>query len=143
YEPEFRIVLVVPQLVFGVAGLFGFAVTAQGTLEGQFHWIAPIIFFGLEVAGTVVGAVASSLYIVDAYRDLAIEGFTCLIIFKNIFSFGLTFKAYDWLVHGGIREVFFALGAVQIIICFLSVPMCELAPMIPLIQITTTLPPAI
>ncbi|GAW18813.1 hypothetical protein ANO14919_082950 [Xylariales sp. No.14919] len=123
YEPEFRIVLVVPQLVFGVAGLFGFAVTAQGTLEGQFHWIAPIIFFGLEVAGTVVGAVASSLYIVDAYRDLAIEGFTCLIIFKNIFSFGLTFKAYDWLVHGGIREVFFALGAVQIVICFLSVPM--------------------
>lgn len=37
YEPEFRIVLVIPQFVFGVAGLFGFAVTAQGTLEGQFH----------------------------------------------------------------------------------------------------------
>ncbi|TGJ88227.1 hypothetical protein E0Z10_g546 [Xylaria hypoxylon] len=123
YEPEFRIVLIIPQLVFGVTGLFGFAVTAQGTLEGQFHWIAPIIFFGFEVAGTVIGAVASSLYIVDAYRDLSIEGFTCLIIFKNMFSFGLTFKAYDWLVHGGIREVFFALGAVQIVVCFLSIPM--------------------
>ncbi|KAI1423047.1 major facilitator superfamily transporter [Xylaria sp. FL1777] len=123
YEPEFRLVLVIPQLMFGVTGLFGFAVTAQGTLEGQFHWIAPIIFFGFEVAGTVIGAVASSLYIVDAYRDLAIEGFTCLIIFKNMFSFGLTFKAYDWLTHSGIREVFFALGAVQIVICLLSVPM--------------------
>ncbi|KAI0966967.1 major facilitator superfamily transporter [Xylaria arbuscula] len=123
YEPEFRLVLVIPQLVFGVTGLFGFAVTAQGTLEGQFHWIAPIIFFGFEVAGTVVGAVASSLYIVDAYRDLSIEGFTCLIIFKNMFSFGLTFKAYDWLVHSGIREVFFSLGAVQIVVCFLTVPM--------------------
>ncbi|KAI1304755.1 major facilitator superfamily transporter [Xylaria venustula] len=123
YEPEFRLVLVIPQLVFGVTGLFGFAVTAQGTLEGRFHWIAPIIFFGFEVAGTVVGAVASSLYIVDAYRDLSIEGFTCLIIFKNMFSFGLTFKAYDWLVHSGIREVFFSLGAVQIIVCFLTIPM--------------------
>ncbi|KAI1273310.1 major facilitator superfamily transporter [Xylaria sp. FL0933] len=123
YEPEFRLVLVIPQLVFAVTGLFGFAVTAQGTLEGQNHWIAPIIFFGFEVAGTVVGAVASSLYIVDAYRDLAIEGFTCLIIFKNFFSFGLTFKAYEWLVHSGIREVFFALGAVQIVVCFLTVPM--------------------
>ncbi|KAI2635216.1 major facilitator superfamily transporter [Xylaria nigripes] len=123
YEPEFRIVLVIPQLVFGVAGLFGFAVTAQGTLDGQFHWVVPIIFFGFEVAGTVIGAVASSLYIVDAYRDLAIEGFTCLIIFKNLFSFGLTFKAYDWLVHAGIRKVFFTLGAVQIVVCFLSVPM--------------------
>ncbi|KAI0815647.1 major facilitator superfamily transporter [Xylaria sp. FL0064] len=125
YEPEFRLVLVIPQLVFGVTGLFGFAVTAQGTLEGQYHWIAPIIFFGFEVAGTVVGAVASSLYIVDAYRDLAIEGFTCLIIFKNFFSFGLTFKAYEWLVHSGIREVFFALGAVQIVVCFLTVPMSK------------------
>ncbi|KAI0437814.1 major facilitator superfamily transporter [Xylaria telfairii] len=123
YEPEFRIVLVIPQLVFGVIGLFGFAVTAEGTLEGQFHWVVPIVFFGFEVAGTVIGAVASSLYIVDAYRDLAIEGFTCLIIFKNMFSFGLTFKAYDWLVHSGIREVFFTLGAVQIVVCFLSVPM--------------------
>lgn len=37
YEPEFRLVLVIPQLVFAVLGLFGFAVTAQGTLEGQFH----------------------------------------------------------------------------------------------------------
>ncbi|KAI0904811.1 major facilitator superfamily transporter [Ustulina deusta] len=123
YEPEFRLALVIPQLVFGVMGLFGFAVTAQGTLDGQFHWIAPIIFFGFEVAGTVIGAVASSLYIVDAYRDLAIEGFTCLVIFKNMFSFGLTFKAYDWLVQSGIREVFFALGAVQIVVCFLTVPM--------------------
>ncbi|KAI1154782.1 major facilitator superfamily transporter [Nemania diffusa] len=123
YEPEFRLALVVPQLVFGVAGLFGFAVTAQGTLEGRFHWVVPIVFFGFEVAGTVIGAVASSLYIVDAYRDLAIEGFTCLIIFKNMFSFGLTFKAYEWLVHGGIREVFFALGAVQIVVCLLTIPM--------------------
>ncbi|KAI8629271.1 major facilitator superfamily transporter [Xylariaceae sp. FL1651] len=123
YEPEFRILLVIPQLIFGVTGLFGFAITAQGTLEGQYHWIVPIVFFGFEVAGTVIGAVASSLYIVDAYRDLAIEGFTCLIIFKNLFSFGLTFKAYDWLVQSGIREVFFTLGAVQIVVCLLSVPM--------------------
>ncbi|KAI0109594.1 major facilitator superfamily transporter [Nemania sp. FL0031] len=130
YEPEFRIVLVIPQLVFGVTGLFGFAITAQGTLEGQFHWVVPIVFFGFEVAGTVVGAVASSLYIVDAYRDLAIEGFTCLIIFKNMFSFGLTFRAYDWLVHSGIKKVFFTLGAVQIVVCLLSVPMCKLIPRI-------------
>ncbi|KAI0404493.1 major facilitator superfamily transporter [Xylaria palmicola] len=123
YEPEFRIVLVIPQLLFGVAGLFGFAVTAQGTLEERYHWVVPIVFFGFEVAGTVIGAVASSLYIVDAYRDLAVEGFTCLIIFKNIFSFALTFKAYDWLVHSGIREVFFTLGGVQIVVCFLSIPM--------------------
>lgn len=57
--------------------------------------------------------------------DLAVEGFTCLIIFKNMFSFGLTFKAYDWLVEGGIKETFIALASVQVVICLLSIPMCE------------------
>lgn len=53
------------------------------------------------------------------------EGFTCLIIFKNMFSFGLTFKAYDWIVAGGIKETFMVLASVQVVICLLSIPMCR------------------
>ncbi|KAI4596241.1 hypothetical protein KJ359_005748 [Pestalotiopsis sp. 9143b] len=123
YEPEFRILLVIPQLIFGCLGLYGFAITSVGTLRSEYHWSVPIVFFGFEVCGMVIGAVSSSLYIVDAYRDLAVEGFTCLIIFKNMFSFGLTFKAYDWLVEGGIKETFIALASVQVVICLLSIPM--------------------
>jgi MFS family permease len=70
YEPEFRILLVIPQLLFGCMGLYGFAVTSVGTLNGDYHWTVPIMFFGFEVCGMVIGAVASSLYIVDAYRKL-------------------------------------------------------------------------
>ncbi|KAK7924610.1 hypothetical protein PG985_006664 [Apiospora marii] len=119
YEPEFRIFLVIPQFIFGCMGLYGFAITSQG----PYHYVVPIMFFAFEVCGMVIGAVASSLYIVDAYRDLAIEGFTCLIIFKNFFSFGLTFKAYDWLVEGGTEPVFYALASVQVVICLTSIPM--------------------
>lgn len=125
YEPEFRIVLVIPQLVLGCAGLYGFGITADGLLGEKYHWAAPIAFFGLVVAGMVVGAVASSLYIVDAYRDLAIEGFTCMIIFKNIFSYALTYKAYDWIQENQTRAtpVFNALATFQVIVCLLSIPM--------------------
>lgn len=66
YEPEFRIVLVIPQLIFGCAGLYGFGVTSSRLYE--FHWVWPIFFFALEVMGMVIGAVASALYIVDAHR---------------------------------------------------------------------------
>lgn len=69
YEPEFRILLVIPQLIFGCMGLYGFAITSVGTLAGEYHWAVPIMFFGFEVCGMVIGAVASSLYIVDAYRE--------------------------------------------------------------------------
>lgn len=56
YEPEFRILLVIPQFVFGCAGLYGFGITANRPTE--FGWFWPIFFFGLEVTGMVIGAVA-------------------------------------------------------------------------------------
>ena len=67
YEPEFRIVLVIPQLVFGCAGLFGFGIVANQLVD--YPHISPIVCFGFEVMGMVIGAVAASLYIVDAHRE--------------------------------------------------------------------------
>ncbi|KAM0329957.1 hypothetical protein ACHAQA_004125 [Verticillium albo-atrum] len=123
YEPEFRIVLVLPMFIIGGIGLFGFALTAGEILTGKYHYTVPLIFFGFEVAGMVIGAVASSLYIVDAYRDLAIEGFTSMIIFKNFFSFGLTWAAYDWIIQGGVRTTMLAIASIQVVICATSIPM--------------------
>jgi len=57
---------------------------------------------------------------------MSVEGFTCLLVFKNIFSFGLTVKGFDWIVKGGgIKPIFIALGSVQVGICALTIPMCE------------------
>ncbi|EMR86092.1 putative major facilitator superfamily transporter protein [Botrytis cinerea BcDW1] len=121
YEPEFRILLVIPQFIFGCAGLYGFGITANRPVD--FGWFWPIFFFGLEVMGMVIGAVASSLYIVDAHRDIAIEAFTCLLIFKNFFSFGLTWSGYEWLVKNGVYDTFMIVSSIQVGICLLSVPM--------------------
>ena len=68
YEPEFRILLVIPMLIIGGIGLFGFALTAGEVISRKYTYVPPLVFFGFEVAGMVIGAVASSLYIVDAYR---------------------------------------------------------------------------
>ena len=58
---------------------------------------------------------------------MAVEGFTCLIIFKNMFSFGLTFKAYDWLVANetNAAPVFNPIASVQLVICLSSIPLCK------------------
>lgn len=57
---------------------------------------------------------------------MSIEGFTCLLVFKNVFSFGLTFKGFDWLVDAGsTKHMFIALGSVQVAVCALTIPMCE------------------
>ncbi|KAK6430289.1 hypothetical protein LTR95_013557 [Oleoguttula sp. CCFEE 5521] len=121
YEPEFRLVLVIPQLIFGCAGLYGFGITSSNT--PVYGWFWPDFFFALEVMGMVLGAVASALYIVDAHREIAIEAFTCLLVFKNIFSFGLTYSGYGWLVKNGVKPVFMAISSVQVVICLLAIPM--------------------
>ncbi|KAL6716339.1 hypothetical protein ACLMJK_005905 [Lecanora helva] len=123
FEPEFRIVLVTVQLVIGCAGLYGFGITSNNV--NRYGWLWPDFFYALEVMGMVLGAVASALYVVDAHREIAVEAFTCLLIFKNVFSFGLTFGAYGWLVDGGILKVFYAIASVQVGICLLSIPMCK------------------
>lgn len=123
YEPEFRLVLVIPQLILGCAGLYGFGLTASNT--SKYGWFWPDFFFALVVAGMVLGAVASALYVVDAHREIAVEAFTCLLVFKNVFSFGLTFSGYGWLVEGGVREVFVAIGSVQVVVCCATGVLCE------------------
>lgn len=76
YEPEFRIILVIPQLIFGCAGLYGFGVTSARIVD--YNWFWPVFFFGLEVMGMVIGAVASALYIVDAHRKCPVPSIAIL-----------------------------------------------------------------
>ncbi|EEP82993.1 conserved hypothetical protein [Uncinocarpus reesii 1704] len=66
YEPEFRIVLVIPMLIFACAGLYGFGFVSGDVT--RYGWLGPEIFFGLMLIGMVLGAVASALYLVDAHR---------------------------------------------------------------------------
>lgn len=68
YEPEFRLILVIPMLIAAGVGLYGFGITSNRLLTGQYSYFVPLVFFGFEVGGMVIGTVASSLYIVDAYR---------------------------------------------------------------------------
>ncbi|PFH56855.1 hypothetical protein XA68_15850 [Ophiocordyceps unilateralis] len=123
YEPEFRIFLVIPMLILGGIGLYGFGLTADAISSGRYHYVIPPMFFGFETAGMVIGAVASSLYIVDGYRDITVEAFTLTIIFKNMFSFVLTWYAYDWVTHTGMRRLMVIIATIQVGVCLLSIPM--------------------
>jgi hypothetical protein len=77
----------------------------------------------------------SCVEILTCTGGMSIEGFTCLLVFKNIFSFALTFKGFDWIVDagrrsgrgggGGIKDLFVIVGSVQVAICALTIPMCK------------------
>lgn len=121
YEPEFRILLVLPTLIFTGIGLYGFGITAANTYK--YRWLLPDVFFGFIVASMVMGAVASAQYLLDAHRNIDVEIFTSLIIFKNIFSFILAHFAYGWIFTTGIKHMFVIFASIEVAICCLAVPM--------------------
>lgn len=76
YEPEFRILLVVFQLIFSGIGLYGFGITSTDTQK--YGWLIPDVFFMFVIMGMVMGAVASALYIVDAHRTFPTGCLDCV-----------------------------------------------------------------
>lgn len=57
--------------------------------------------------------------------EIAVEAFTCLLVFKNMFSFVLTFYAYEWFAHGGVKHTMIVIASIQAGICVLTIPMCK------------------
>lgn len=48
-----------------------------------------------------------------------------MIIFKNFFSFVLTFYAFDWITGFSIRTTMVVIASVQVVVCLTSIPMCK------------------
>lgn len=48
-----------------------------------------------------------------------------MMVFKNVFSFGLTFSGYEWLVRHGVRPIFMAVASVQVVVCLSTILLCE------------------
>ena len=78
YEPEFRILLVVFQLIFACMGLYGFGWTAGDTMK--YHWLLPDVFFAFVIIGMVMGAVAASLYIVECPHSRDVWQYTSALL---------------------------------------------------------------
>lgn len=70
YEPEFRLVLMFPVLLLGVAGFFGFG----ASIHYQTHWIGPVLTFGLANMAMAFETGCVFGYVIDSYEDLSEEG---------------------------------------------------------------------
>jgi uncharacterized membrane protein YadS len=71
YEPEFRIALVIPTLLFSGIGLYGYGIAALDI--DKYGWIVIEVFLACITISMVMGATASAQYLLDAHRDIAIE----------------------------------------------------------------------
>lgn len=77
YEPEFRLLLMIPAVIIGGIGYFGFG----WSIENGHPWIVPVILYGLTGMGGVYLAIPVYTYVVDSHRALAPEAFVTVCSF--------------------------------------------------------------
>jgi len=120
YEPEYRLVMALPIAISTAVGLMGFGWSAQE----RDSWIVPTIFFGVISFGCSLGSTTAITFCVDSYRQYAGEALVTLNFSKNIFH-GLVWSLFfpQWLEHSGSKDVFIAIGCIQLVCMLFSVPM--------------------
>ena len=120
YEPEFRLVMAIPVAITTVIGLMGFGWSAQE----RDRWIVPTIFFGVISFGCSLGSTTAITFCVDSYRQYAGEALVTLNFSKNVFH-GLVFSLFfaSWLEDDGPKNVFLAIGGIQIACLLTTIPM--------------------
>jgi hypothetical protein len=119
YEPEFRLFPMILCLIFTVLGL---------TLYGyglQQYWNPPLtaIVHAVMLFGILIGAISSSAYILDGFRDLSNEVFIMAMAFKNFFFYGMSYYVNDWIVTGGPMQMFGTFAGISAFVILLGFPM--------------------
>ncbi|MCJ1409172.1 hypothetical protein MMC19_003250 [Ptychographa xylographoides] len=118
YEPEFRLVLIIPVTVLGVCGFFGFG----ATVHYETHWTGPVLLFGIANMALAFASGCVFGYIIDAHTRLAEEAFVAINA-RNLLTFGLTYFVVDWLAADGALLVFNVLGGLFLFVCLLTIPL--------------------
>ncbi|KAH7383992.1 major facilitator superfamily domain-containing protein [Pyrenochaeta sp. MPI-SDFR-AT-0127] len=120
FEPEFRLPVMVTYLLFTATGFFAWG----ESLSKSDPWPIPVIVcMGLINLGVQLGTTSVVTYVSDCHREQSAEAFAIMNFIKNIFAFGLTFYANDWLVAQGVRAAFFVIGGTTAAVTLTTIPM--------------------
>ncbi|KAL2815118.1 major facilitator superfamily domain-containing protein [Aspergillus granulosus] len=119
YEPESRLLMVIPAAISTVIGLAGYG----WSIENEDHWIVPTVCFGLIYLGCVLGCTVAVTYCLDIHKSSAIEAQVVLSLFKNCHGLSFSLFIVDWVEASGPRSTFLTLAGLHLAFLLITVPM--------------------
>ncbi|OLL25166.1 putative MFS-type transporter [Neolecta irregularis DAH-3] len=119
YEPEYRLIMILPVALSVTIGLFGFGWSAQQ----KDAWIVPTLFFGVISFGCSLGSTTAITFTVDSYRPFAGEALVTLNLTKNLAGFAFSLFTNNFIDRDGTKTVFLTFGGIQLFVCLLGIPM--------------------
>ncbi|KAL4899286.1 hypothetical protein BDW74DRAFT_183818, partial [Aspergillus multicolor] len=110
YEPESRLLMMIPAVTATTMGLAGYG----WSIQAHTHWIIPTVCFGSIYFGCILGSTSAVTYVLDCHKKDAIGTQVILSLGKNIH--GLTFSLFvvDWVKACGPRNTFLIIAGIHL-----------------------------
>ncbi|GAA5977567.1 hypothetical protein JCM11641_006866 [Rhodosporidiobolus odoratus] len=106
FEPEMRLILMLPYAIFVIFGYVGWAMSYRN----HTHWMVPVICYGLTNAGQKFLSIGSVTYVIDVHRAQTSEAQAIINFLKNLISYFIGTKINGWVISVGIEDMFFILA---------------------------------
>ncbi|CUM66269.1 uncharacterized protein PRCAT00003930001 [Priceomyces carsonii] len=119
YEPEFRLIMIIPSTFFITIGLMGFGWSSHI----KDLWIGPILFFGSVSFGCSMASTTAITFAIDSYRVFAAESLVSFNFLKNLLGFIFSLFNTNFFHARGGKTTFITYGAVQLFISLFAIPL--------------------
>jgi len=106
FEPEFRLVLLIPMFFICGAGFLGWYGILKNDVAG---WIGPEVMYSIIYFGNGLGSSAIVNYTIDVHRKTSAEAFTIINFAKNMLIYGITQFVVDWILAWTIPTIMLVL----------------------------------
>ncbi|KAL4947653.1 major facilitator superfamily domain-containing protein [Aspergillus filifer] len=119
YEPESRLVMIIPAALMSVLGLAGYG----ASIEHHTHWLVPTVCFNAIYFGCILGSTIAVTYCLDVHKGDAIGTQVVLSLVKNCHGLAFSLFVVDWLKMAGPRDMFLAIAGIHLGFLFMTIPM--------------------
>ncbi|KAL6453704.1 hypothetical protein SBY92_005276 [Candida maltosa Xu316] len=119
YEPEFRLIMIIPSTLLTTIGLMGYGWSSQV----QNPWIAPVIFFGALACGSSMASTTAITFAVDSYKVFAGEALVSFNFLKNLLGFCFSLFNNKYADEEGYRAAYVTYGGIQLFVSLFAIPL--------------------
>lgn len=119
YEPELRLLMVIPSVLTTCIGLMGFGWASQV----RDTWAGPIILFGVLAFGSSLSSTTAITFTIDSYKMFAGECLVTLNVTKNVIGFLFSLFNNEFNHKQGYKNAFVVFGCVEIFVGLFAIPL--------------------
>ncbi|ETS60452.1 hypothetical protein PaG_05292 [Moesziomyces aphidis] len=117
-EPEMRLPAIIPSIFTAPLGL----VLYGAGIHFRLHWIVPTLGIAVSNWTIVAGPVVALVYAVDSYKPITEEVVTCILGYKSLLGFLLSFYTNKWTMSEGYLHSFGEMAAISATAFLLVIP---------------------